>query len=350
MINQGKERQAAIEEAIRQAKADNPNISAAELETIKQQTAAVFDLEQAKKNSTTASEKAKEAEEEVNNLLSQRSALLEQIELAKEQGNTEQEENLKLKIGEINAELTAAIENAQKLWSAVGGSEADAAIAKLETAKLETQNFGKEAENAYLKWDRVGDLFLNGLASAFDTFAQAVAEGQSVGEAARNAFLKFASDFLIQIAQMIIKQAIFNALRAAFGGTSFGNLIGIGAAHTGGLIGSKRAGSGNATRRVSPAMFAGAARHHSGGIIGLKPGEVPIIAQQGEEMLTRDDPRHMLNGGGAQGPAAPKGGTTIINTFDPEEVLNRALSTPMGQEVLVNAIRGGRTEIKAALG
>jgi len=350
LINQGKERQAAIEEAIRAAKEADPNISTAELEQIKQQTAALFDLEKAKENSVTASEAAKKSEEEVNNLLSQRAALVQQIELAKGQGDLEQEENLKLKIGEINAELLAAIENSQKLWSAVGGSEADAAIQKLQTAKLETQNFGTEAKNAYLQWDRVGDLFLNGLASAFDTFAQSVAEGQSVGEAARDAFLKFASDFLIQIAQMIIKQAIFNALRAAFGGTSFGSLIGIGTAHTGGLIGSSRAGSGNSTRQVSPAMFAGAARYHQGGMIGLRPGEVPIIAEQGEEMLTRDDPRHMLNGGGAAAPAQPKGGTTIINTFDPEEVLSRALSSPMGQEVLVNTIRGSRTEIKAALG
>ncbi len=349
LINQGKERQAAIEEAIREAKADNPNISAAELETIKQQTAAVFDLALAKKESVSASEAAKKAEEEVNNLLSQRAALVQQIEIAKKAGDTDQVDNLKLKVGEVNAELLAAIANAQAMWAAVGGGAADAAIAKLQVAKLETQTFGAEAQNAYLQWDKVAGLFIGGLSSAFDQFAQQVAEGKSVGEAARDAFLKFAADFLIKIAQMIIQQAIFNGLKAAFGGTSFGGLIGIGTGHTGGLVGSSRVGSGNGTRQVSPAMFAGARRYHSGGMIGLSPGEVPIIAKKGEEMLTQDDPRHMLNGGGKAG-AATQRAMTIINTFDPAEAVERALSTPRGEEVLVNAVRAKRTEVKAALG
>ncbi len=350
LVNAGKERQAEIEAAIREAKANDPNITQAELDAIAEQTGRLFDLKEAQKEATTEKEKAQKAEEAVNNLLQQRQALQQQLELANKNGDAEQAENLKLRIGEINAELLAAIDNAKAMWAAVGGPEAQAAIEKLQVARLETQNFGTEAGNAYLQWNRVGDLFVNGLASAFDTFAKSVAEGQSVGEAARDAFLKFASDFLLQIARMIIQQAIFNALRSAFGGTSFGSLIGIGAAHTGGLIGSKRAGSGNRTRQVSPAAFAAARRMHTGGIVGLSPDEVPIIAQKGEEMLTRDDPRHMLNGGGGGEGKSSDGGTTIINTFDPEEVMDRALSTRRGAKVLVNAIRGSRTEIKAAIG
>ncbi|ARB05717.1 tail length tape measure protein [Synechococcus virus S-ESS1] len=201
LINAGLERKAAVEEAIRAAKQDDPNITAEELALIKQQTEAIYDLEEAKKNATTASERAKEAEQEVNNLLATRAALQDQVNLAVEQGRPEQAENLRLKIGEINAELLAAITNAQNMWKAVGGSEAEAAIQKLEAAKIETQNFNFEAGKTYLQWNRVADLFVTGLASAFDTFAQKVAEGESAGEAARQAFLKFASDFLIQIAQ-----------------------------------------------------------------------------------------------------------------------------------------------------
>jgi hypothetical protein len=37
--------------------------------------------------------------------------------------------------------------------------------------------------------------------------------------------------------------------------------------------------------------FANAQRYHVGGIAGLKPGEVPAILKQGEEVLTADDPR-----------------------------------------------------------
>ena len=231
LVNAGKERQAEIEAAIREAKANDPNITQAELDAIAEQTGRLFDLKEAQKEATTEKEKAQKAEEAVNNLLQQRQALQQQLVLANKNGDAEQAENLKLRIGEINAELLAAIDNAKAMWAAVGGPEAQAAIEKLQVARLETQNFGTEAGNAYLQWNRVGDLFVNGLASAFDTFAKSVAEGQSVGEAARDAFPQVCFDFLLQIARMIIQQAIFNALRAAFGGTSFGSLIGGCGAH-----------------------------------------------------------------------------------------------------------------------
>src|SRR5690606_15186176 len=138
------------------------------------------------------------------------------------------------------------IDAAIAMWEAVGGTGADAAIEKLRQARLEAQGFSADAKQGYIDWKRVGDLFASGLANAFDRFAQAVAEGTSVGEAARDAFLQFAADFLRQIAQMIIQQAILNALRAFFPGF-------FGAGHTGGLVGSNRIGSGNQTRRVDPA-------------------------------------------------------------------------------------------------
>lgn len=59
-------------------------------------------------------------------------------------------------------------------------------------------------------------------------------------------------------------------------------------AHTGGLIGLDRL----ETRSFDPAVFIGAPRFHRGGLV---PGEVPIIAQKGEEVLTRGDPRHRFN-------------------------------------------------------
>ena len=60
--------------------------------------------------------------------------------------------------------------------------------------------------------------------------------------------------------------------------------------HAGGVIGS----SGLA-REVSPLVFAGAQILHSGGLVGLRANEVPVIAEEGEEMLTADDPRHINN-------------------------------------------------------
>lgn len=340
----------ALREAELEAQKVGLTLTQAQRDAIKEATAAKFQQKAADEASNATKQKAAEAEQKVNDLLSQRRDLTELLKIATENGDTSKAEELKTGIAGINEQLIAAIENAKQMWAAVGGSSADTAISKLEVAKVQAENLSVSADNNYLKWDRVAGLFVNGLSSAFDTFAQSVAEGQSVGEAARNAFLKFASDFLLQIARMIIQQAIFNALRSAFGGTSFGSLIGLPTGHTGGLVGSSRVGSGNSTRQVNPAAFAGAMRYHVGGLAGMRPGEVPIIAKQNEEILTRDDPRHMLNGGLGGGGQSADGGTTIINTFDPEEVMDRALSTRRGAKVLVNAIRGSRTEVKAAIG
>ena len=341
-INAGKERQAAIDAAIRAAKAEDPNITQAELDAIAEQTGKLFDLEQQQKNVTTAKEKAAEADALVNQLLQQRQALEDQLEIARTDGDVEKQEELRAKIAEINEQYIAAFENAKAMWAAVGGQESATAIEQLNTATLTAQRLNESAKQNYLDWSRVGDMFVTGLAGAFNTFARAVAEGQSVGEAARDAFLQFAADFLIQIAQMIIQQAIFNALSGAFGGTKFGALIGVG--HTGGVVGSKRVGSGNSSRRVSPGMFAGAPRYHEGGIVGLRPGEVPIIAKEGEAMLTEDDPYHPKNRsrfGGGGGVTEVK--NRIINAIDAPSFLEAALSSPAGERILLNFMKANQS-------
>ena len=50
-------------------------------------------------------------------------------------------------------------------------------------------------------------------------------------------------------------------------------------------------------RTVSPALFAGAPRYHSGGIAGLAPNEVPAILKKGEIVDPGDG--SMLGGGRA---------------------------------------------------
>jgi len=53
--------------------------------------------------------------------------------------------------------------------------------------------------------------------------------------------------------------------------------------HTGGTVGKDSSG----TRFVAPDLFAGAPRFHGGGLVpGLRPGEMPIIAMNGERVLT----------------------------------------------------------------
>lgn len=90
-------------------------------------------------------------------------------------------------------------------------------------------------------------------------------------------------------------------------------------------------------------MFAGAARYHGGGIVGLGSKEVPIIAEQGEEVLTRGDPRHSANGGGAVN-------VKNVNVFDPADVLEASMATEAGQKVILNFLAANPRKVRQTLG
>ena len=91
---------------------------------------------------------------------------------------------------------------------------------------------------------------------------------------------------LAELARLAVRQAIVAPLADAIGLTL----------HSGGLV-----GSGGAARSVPLQAIAAAQRYHAGGVAGLGPNEVPVIAERGEEVITRSDPRHRFNGGAAMG-------------------------------------------------
>lgn len=113
--------------------------------------------------------------------------------------------------------------------------------------------------------------------------------------------------------------------------------------HTGGMVGNKGLGA----RSMPASVFAGAPRYHTGGMIGLGPDEVPIVAQKGEEMLTRDDPRNRLNGGlkGGGGDAPIR----VIAVDDQRAATTEALKTPAGERAVITVLRGNLTEVKKML-
>jgi len=152
---------------------------------------------------------------------------------------------------------------------------------------------------------------------------------------------------------MIVKQAILNALsglgaRGGFMGQLFGGLN-VGVGHTG-----MRVGSGDGSRRtVSPALFANAARYHTGGYPGLRPGEVPIIAERGEQILAKDDPANMLNAPASQGGGSGSGNVRpvkIVNRLASREVAAAVFEDDDGSEVIENYFRVNAAKISAILG
>ena len=353
----GKEREAFIQEKINTFVKQHGEQSKEELGRLREQYGAMYDLQNMKSKDEQTQEAIKKHQEEINRLETERNALLEQRKLYEESGDTEKVAQVDEKLIGINANLDAAIDRFIAFWKAAGGPDSAAGIAALETMKLKLKDVQKEA---LLTAQQVNERVAGGLADAFGSFAQAIANGDNALKSFRDAFLQFAADFLIEIGKMIIKQTILNMLQnggagggagGGFGGMVMGWLGGIttGVFHSGKAPGN----SGGANRTVNPMMFSGAQRFHNGRLPGLSSNESAAIIENDEEILTSDNPRHAWNFGkrGADGAQqAPNDGMTVVNTFDGESFLDAGLSSPRGKKLFMNFVRSNKASIKGALG
>ena len=204
----------------------------------------------------------------------------------------------------------------------------DAQRASVEALRVETELAGTEGVKLGVTYAEASKMFASGMTDALDDF---ISGTKTAGEA----FREFAADFLREIAKMIIQQQILNALKS-FNMTA-------GAAHTGGI-----AGRPTMFRTVDPSVFVGAPRYHSGGIAGLAPNEVPTILEKGEEILTRDDPRHVANGGGKGGGGAPQP-INVINTIDTAAMQQAVFSGNGAAKQIINIVRANRSAFQSAM-
>ena len=133
----------------------------------------------------------------------------------------------------------------------------------------------------------------------------------------------FGKSFLSGLLKQTLKTSITNPLKQLFS-----------LAHSGGIVGeSRRAMSIN-----SPLPT-----YHSGGIAGLRPDEVPLIAKRGEEIITQNDPRHRANS------APPIAVQVTVNTSESEpsdrHEQNNAIALAVKQGAIAaiqqQAARGG---------
>lgn len=302
-------------------------------------------IRQEKERQIYATEQLAEAEKKLNDLMAERDAKIDSI-------------NVRLADGRLN-QFQAAI-----AIDEITGQYRDKLIEAAEAAKQLSDNLGDTVKSEQLKTkieevkgsvDELGAGFnrdiAQGGAEAIGTLGEGlgkvIAGTGTLSEAfksAGDAFRSFAADFLRRIAQMILQQAILNAIGGASGG-GIGRILADGVravvAHEGALVGH----SGGKRRFVDPAIFAGAPRFHSGGMPGLKQNEVPAILQKGEEVLTKNDPRNALNGGANQNSTQVK----IINTIDSGSVVSQGVNTAGGQKAIVNAIRANKSTIKSLL-
>jgi len=238
-------------------------------------------------------------------------------------------------------------------------SSTDGMIAGLRRYADEAANFGRAAADGIAQGLRAGE----------DALVSFVTKGKF-------SFSSLADSILADMARIAIRQGITGplsqglgwVLNRVFGGgggnptsvegsasdgqAATGNGVGGGffsfigdligrIFHEGGVVGE----GGRRSGPLPAALWAGARRYHGGGPV-LGPGEVPIIAMRGEEVLPANHPRHRDNAGRA-GPAVV---VNVINNGG-ARVQTRERENGDGSltiDVLIDAVETGMARNVAA--
>ncbi len=339
--NDGLDREAVIKAKINELQKDGTVLDADQVAKIRETTGALFDQQ----NQRTAE---RQAVQEANGLYARQKQLVDEIKMATQQGDMGRVSTLRTELTGVNVELAQAVQKALELAQALGDNKA---IAQLNAMSASIGNIGVALRTQVVTAQQISQQIAGGLTTALsssvDLLVQAAQGTKSWSDALKGvgqAFLKFAADFLKQIAEMIIKQAILRALQSSGigGGISGGINSLFGVAHTGGMVGGR-----SATRAAPVAWWANATRFHTGGVVGLGPDERAIIARSNEEVLTETDPRHRFNLGKQAPPAAAN--IKVVNTIDPGEFMSAGLSSRVGEQAFLNMISSNRATLKSLL-
>lgn len=133
---------------------------------------------------------------------------------------------------------------------------------------------------------------------------------KTLSDITRSVVADMAAEFLKLAALNPLKNAMFGTNYSTLGdaGGLIGSLFSTGVYHDGGEIGHP-----SRTRMVSPEVFRGAPRFHTGGLVS---GERAIIVEDTEEVVTDRNPRHIKNfGKGARGASSSSGLSVTNNVF-----------------------------------
>ena len=335
----------------------------AQVEALRQlelQNARVAQMERTRaEDLASLQEQYERREKDLQALLDTREAKLDLIRSRQELGLLSQQQAAN-EAAQVEADLKDRIlQKVKELQEFITNNKADLSeflnidetLAKLELTAVEVSNVLTPAQQ---ETRRLAEEISGGLASSISTFARALVEtGGDIGDsfvAARDAFRNFAADFLIRIGEMILQAAL---LRALFGEDGNSGLLGgalgkigsmiVGSFHSGGVIGAPGAGS---PRPALASWFASAPRFHNGGLPGLRSDEVPAVLQKGEEVLSKSDPRNVLNGGGA----AQRPIINVTNMVESGSVVTEGLKSSGAVTALVNVVKANKGAFKAVLG
>lgn len=173
------------------------------------------------------------------------------------------------------------------------------------------------------------------LKGALTQLFQDLADGsKSAGDALKDFVLNFVRGMAQIAANALATYLVLQLLDAIYPGLGKATaaLTAATANHSGGM-----AGAGATSRKLPSLLFAGAPRYHSGGVAGLGADEVPAVLKKGEEVLTRNDPRHRYNGG-----MDTQGGREVVKTpivAIGDRAVADALAGAAGEDVVLTHVR-----------
>lgn len=223
----------------------------------------------------------------------------------------QREELVKIRDAAIAADDALTMQRAQDALTELDGN-----IAQLS---INTESLGYKASQV--------------LKSSLTTLFTDLASGsKSASDALKDFVLNFVQGMAQIAAQALATYIVLQMLDAIYPGLGKATAATMGAAanHSGGM-----AGAGGVKRQLPALLFAGAPRYHSGGVAGLGADEVPAVLKKGEEVLTKNDPRHRYNGGLA---AEGQRGNQRFIFIDDERRVEDYLNAPDSDEVFVQKI------------
>ena len=327
---------------------------------MKEQERTKFEQETQKKNL----EEIKAAETRINELIALRTQLLQNVEAQRKLGTVTDSE-ARDTVAKIDTQyvpqINAATEATLQLAAANKAAFADTLAYDNFVAKLQAIPASlKQVKDGIISTAQVNDKLADGLTNTWMDFTSALATGENALSAVKNAFLNFAQTFIQEITRMIAKQIILNMLQSSgFGGaisgganaaatagsSSVGSSVMASQMHTGGTM------DGTGVKRAANASwFNNAPNYGDQGVIGLKSNEYPTILKKNEEVLSENNPRNMINGGGEGGGQAPAQNIKIINAIDSSSMVSEGLNSEAGTKSLMNVVRANKSTFKSIIG
>jgi GH24 family phage-related lysozyme (muramidase) len=223
-------------------------------------------------------------------------------------------------------------------------AEQEAQIRKLAQAQAEVTLKSEQAKEALAQSNiaqkqmaaelqQINQQMAGIIGGALSSFVQDLMAGKDAGEAFSGMLKRMAAQIADMAIQMLIIKPLMNSL---FGGVGGVGGLGAGLFEGGGTVGMSGRRDG---RNFSPALWAGAPRYAKGGMVGLRPGEVPIIAHKGEIVVP--NARRLAGRGPGQSD------TVNVRLHDDSgrmaEIADQRIQTASGTIVKVSVVQSAKT-------